>query len=479
MATPTITFGTAPTPTYLGGNFTVSATTISNGALTYSYVSGPCAFVSGATFSSTGGGICVVQANTAATANYSAASATQNVTIAAAKPTITFGTAPTPTYLGGNFTVSATTTSNGALTYSYVSGPCALASGATFSSTGGGICVVQANTAATANYSAASVTQNVTIAPATPAVTFGAAPAPTYPGSNFTVSATTNSNGALTYSYVSGPCALVSGATFSSSGTGTCVVQASTAATANFSAGSATQNISITAGTGKTNPVITWATPAAITYGTPLSGTQLDATANVAGTFTYTPPAKTVLTAGLQTLSVTFTPTNTSLYNTATATVKLQVNQAKPEVLWVPIPIVYGTPLGELQLDALTLVPGTFVYTPPSGTILGAGQQQLSAIFTPKDTVDYQTIPVTATLLVLKAEPVINWAQPAPIFIGTALSATQLDATANLQGTFTYNPPTGTKLGVGTTTLFATFTPKDGVDYATATAEVRITVKPK
>ncbi len=54
--TPTITFSTPPTPTYLGGNFTVSAMTNSNGALTYSYVSGPCAFVSGATFSSTGGG---------------------------------------------------------------------------------------------------------------------------------------------------------------------------------------------------------------------------------------------------------------------------------------------------------------------------------------------------------------------------------------------------------------------------------------
>ncbi len=32
-------------------------------------------------------------------------------------------------------------------------------------------------------------------------------------------------------------------------------------------------------------PVITWATPKAITFGTPLSGTQLDATANVAGSF--------------------------------------------------------------------------------------------------------------------------------------------------------------------------------------------------
>jgi len=34
-------------------------------------------------------------------------------------------------------------------------------------------------------------------------------------------------------------------------------------------------------------PAVTWPTPAAITYGTPLSSTQLSATANVAGTFIY------------------------------------------------------------------------------------------------------------------------------------------------------------------------------------------------
>ena len=59
-------------------------------------------------------------------------------------------------------------------------------------------------------------------------------------------------------------------------------------------------------------PSITWPTPADITYGTALSGTQLDATANVQGTFTYTPAAGTVLGAGNdQTLSVSFAPTDT------------------------------------------------------------------------------------------------------------------------------------------------------------------------
>ena len=47
---------------------------------------------------------------------------------AKAPPVITFGTAPTPTFGGGNFTVSASTTNtdSSTLTYSHVSGPCAV-----------------------------------------------------------------------------------------------------------------------------------------------------------------------------------------------------------------------------------------------------------------------------------------------------------------------------------------------------------------
>ena len=64
----------------------------------------------------------------------------------------------------------------------------------------------------------------------------------------------------------------------------------------------------------KATPAITWPTPAAITYGTALSATQLNATGrrSVPGTFVYTPASGTVLGAGVgQTLSVTFTPTDT------------------------------------------------------------------------------------------------------------------------------------------------------------------------
>ena len=83
-----------------------------------------------------------------------------------------------------------------------------------------------------------------------------------------------------------------------------------------------------------TTPKITWTKPAAIPKGTALSKTQLDASASVAGNFVYTPAAGTVLSPGTHTLSVTFTPTNTAAYSTATASVSLIV-----EATSVPVSI--------------------------------------------------------------------------------------------------------------------------------------------
>jgi photosystem II stability/assembly factor-like uncharacterized protein len=91
-------------------------------------------------------------------------------------------------------------------------------------------------------------------------------------------------------------------------------------------------------------PVITWPTPAAITQGTLLSATQLDATADVAGTFVYSPVAGTVLAAGIQTLAVTFTPADTIDYTTASASVTLSVVAAgaNAKYNWLPVRIIDG-----------------------------------------------------------------------------------------------------------------------------------------
>jgi hypothetical protein len=71
---------------------------------------------------------------------------------------------------------------------------------------------------------------------------------------------------------------------------------------------------------------LAWSAPSAITYGTLLSATQLNATASVPGTFVYTPALGTKLAAGAHTLSVTFTPTSSD-YAAATTTVSITIDK--------------------------------------------------------------------------------------------------------------------------------------------------------
>jgi hypothetical protein len=234
-------------------------------------------------------------------------------------------------------------------------------------------------------------------------------------------------------------------------------------------------------------PPITWATPATITYGTTLSTAQLNAAANIPGIFTYTPALGTLLNAGAQILSVTFTPTDTTDYTTATASVTLQVNQVTPVLTWAtPAAITYGTTLSTAQLDAVANTPGIFTYTPAPGTLLDAGAQILSVTFSPTDVTDYSTVTASVTLQVNQAITVLTWPTPAAIAIGTALSSTQLDAIATaqgstlpIQGSYLYSPGAGTSFtSTGPETLHVTFTPTDAADYTSAEASVTLNVEP-
>jgi hypothetical protein len=89
-------------------------------------------------------------------------------------------------------------------------------------------------------------------------------------------------------------------------------------------------------------PVVTWATPAPITYGVALSASQLNATASVPGTNAYSPPAGTVLDAGTHRLSVIFTPTDAVDYSSVTDSVSLVVLPAPLTVTAANASRAYG-----------------------------------------------------------------------------------------------------------------------------------------
>ncbi len=182
---------------------------------------------------------------------------------------------------------------------------------------------------------------------------------------------------------------------------------------------------------GQATPSITWANPAPVVYGTALGIAQLDATASVPGTLVYTPAAGTIPQAGNDTLSVTFTPTDSIDYTTATKSVQLTVNQATPVITWAnPANIVYGTALSNVQLDATASVDGTFVYTPPAGTEFMVGSHQLSVTFTPTDLADYTTATKTVSINVTQATLTVAannftrlYGTPNPTFTGSVTGA--------------------------------------------------------
>ncbi len=226
----------------------------------------------------------------------------------------------------------------------------------------------------------------------------------------------------------------------------------------------------------KIAPTITWATPSPITYGTPLSSTQLSASANVPGSFAYAQDVGDVYDAGTVTLTTTFSPTDTTNYSTATASVTLTVNPASTSITWnSPADISYGTPLSGTQLNAVGSQNGNLIYSPPAGTVLPTGTHLLSVTLNPYSS-NYASSSQSVYITVGVGIPTLTWSNPTAIYNGTALSAVQLNAVASIPGSFTYTPAIGTVLPVGTHTLHVDFTPTDSENYELMSRDVSITV---
>lgn len=260
----------------------------------------------------------------------------QVVGSAMASQTITFTTpAPATAKSGDSFTVAATGGGSGnPVVFTAGAGSVCTLSGATYTMTSNtGFCYVVASQAGNSNYAAAphvieTVTAVKTVTKIAPTVTFTGAPSSAYYNSGFTVATTQNSgvNPTLTAT-PSTKCTISGNSVTMVSGTGTCTLKAVWATNDYYRAVTLTQLTTAE----KLSSSVNWASPSAIAYGTTLSGV-LDATGSVPGRFAYkngatTVTATTVLAAGDDTLSVTFTPTASTDYTTATASVPLTISQ--------------------------------------------------------------------------------------------------------------------------------------------------------
>ena len=254
------------------------------------------------TITSPSAGSHTLNAAYAAQGNFGASSASGTLTVNKATATVTLGSL-SQTYDGTQQPATATTNPAGlTVNFTYDGSGTAPTNAGSYTVVG---------TINNSNYQG-SATGTLVIAKATATVTLGSL-SQTYDGTQQPATATTNPAG-LTVN-------------FTYDGSGTAPTNAgSYAVVGTINDTNRQGNASGTLVIAKATPTITWATPSDITNPTPLDSTQLNATASVPGTFVYNPAAGTVLNVGNnQTLSVTFTPTDSTNYNTATASVRINV----------------------------------------------------------------------------------------------------------------------------------------------------------
>ena len=326
----------------------------------------------------------------------------------------------TITTAAGSRTVGATTNASGVATATVV--PLSILAGGVVGaipageytpSTGLGI---SASFAGGEGCAAASGTAALIVERRTPTLTFATPAATTYGAAPFalTVGSSASDDAAAPPLHLEyAPMGVCTGpgspsATVTILGAGDCTITLSQPAGDNVNYAAATP-IAHTVTIARATPDLAWAAPSAITYGTPLGSAQLRASATfggatLPGAYAYTPGDGSVLTAGPHLLAVTFTPTDTANYAGAQTSVSLTVNRATPAVTWaIPTAIGYGTPLGAAQLGASATVAGGFVYSQPTGAILGAGAHDLTVLFTPTDGDNYTTATGGTTLTIERA----------------------------------------------------------------------------
>ncbi len=452
----TITFNSIPNTIFGSAPITLTATASSGLAIAYSVESGP-ASVAGNQLTILGAGSVTVVASQSGDSGSkinAAPSISRSFNVSPETSIVTWATPSAITYgtVLGSPQLSASVEGDiaGTLTYSPSAGTLLAAGNQTLN--------VVFSPSDTANYTSNSNTfVSLTVNKATEAVSLSNTNQ-IYSGSAKEISAST-ANGSISVTYNGSPITPTAAGTYSVSAT---VVDP------NYT-GSTTGTLIINPLT----PVINWANPEDTTYGTPLNAMQLDAdTAGLSGTFIYSPTFGATPSVGLQTLNVTFTPSDTKNYTSISKSVPLTITQATETITLSNTTQTFN---GSAEAVSASTLSGVIAitYNGSSTAPTAAGTYVVNATAASTN----YTGSTTGTLVINKATPVLSWSTPSSITSDSPLSESQLNATAlGLDGVFTYTPPLGTLLPAGTQALSVSFTPLDTSNYTAATASTTLSV---
>lgn len=230
----------------------------------------------------------------------------------------------------------------------------------------------------------------------------------------------------------------------------------------------------------KNTPTIdTPPTAASITYGAALSTSVLSGgSPSVLGAFSWT-NGSTIPTAGTNSYSVTFTPSDTVNYKTVTTDVTITVNPADVAINEAAQTFTYN---GSPKAFAIIGTPSTgftITYKQGSSTVTPTGAGTYDVEITREADTGYKAYSkvISGGLTINKVTPTINIPPiAANIIYGAELSTSVLsEGSASVQGTFSWTNGS-TIPAVGTNSYSVTFTPSDTTNYNTATTTVAITV---
>ena len=390
--------------------------------------------------------------------NFEEASAIVNVVVDKADPTITWEPTVTEYTFGTELSVdqlNATTNGEGEIVYT--DGETEIAVGDILDA---GPHTITATLAESDNYNEATENITITVNPAESEITWETPATIAYgtPISAVELNATANTEGTFTYTLDGND---AEGLT---PNVGSYTITANfTPASTNYKEATATVTLKVASAAAE----ITWATPEAITYGTAIGAAQLNATANTEGEFVYSVREGDVLPAGADSLFVKFIPDSPD-FGRALDTVILTVNKAELTVSVADTTVNIGDAMPEFKLVYTGFVNNeneSNLSTAPTATCAATTAEAgvFDIVVSGGESDNYNITCTNGKLIVVEATtpetPVITWAEPAAITYGTLISADILNATANVEGSFTYSVNVGDTLKAGTHELIATFVP--------------------
>jgi uncharacterized protein (TIGR03437 family) len=222
-------FGTAP--------FVLIATSSSGLTVAFTSTTLSVCTISGPTLKLLIAGMCTIRASQAGNGSFAAAApVTQSFNVNPEIQSITFGALPDQPFKAATFTVSATASSNLAVSFFSTTSPVCTVAVATITLVSVGNCTIEATQAGSSGYAPASpVDRSFTVTQSSQTIAFAALSNKLFGSPAFTLTATASSGLPVTFASNSGVCT-VSGATVTLAIGGMCTIQASQPGNTNFAA---------------------------------------------------------------------------------------------------------------------------------------------------------------------------------------------------------------------------------------------------